>query len=223
MFPGMRRDDGSLRFTSEAEYLATRYAYMDALDEYGIGNEWLASRITELMEHEVSPSEFRWRLNAMDERIMAQAEELRIIYSTYYGLDGMSDEALLAAAIDPHVRQGLLERQITIAEIGGEALQSGYDIGLGLSTRLFQEQVDRGRADELFETAADVLPGLGRASGRQQEGELGLEQFLGVEVFGDPLARQQLRRTLQGETSDFSQQSVFDRSQVNALSGLRPR
>jgi len=204
-FPGNRRENGSLRM-SEIDYLGTVAGYQDTLAGFGINNKWLKSRIPELIEGGVSVNEFGARVAAMDDRILAQGDELRKIYSQYFGLDGMSDKALLAAAIDPTIRAGLLNRQITIAEIGGEALESGFRLGEQMSTRLFQAGIDRTRADELFTQADLMLGGITGAARRQHEGRFGINQFLAAEGLGDASATRQLRRTLTGEASRFTEQ-----------------
>jgi hypothetical protein len=225
-FPGNRRSDGSFRLTEE-QYMSTVYAYEDVLRDYGIGSGWLRDRIPDLIDYEVSPSEFRQRVAMMEERIIGQSSadrDLAQIYAEFYGLEGFTHRHLLAAAIDPTLRTALLERQISVAEIGGEAAEAGFSIDEYMSRRLFEHGVTINEADEVFNQAADLLPGITRSSGRQTEGAFGLESYLAAGPLDDPAARRRLRRILTGETSTFTEQQAYRMDQnLGALPGLVPR
>jgi hypothetical protein len=219
-FPGIRDPrTGALRM-SEKDYLGTVMAYQDALDDFGIHNRWLRARIPDLIAGNVSAAEFKERLSAMDTRILQQQDELRRIYKQYYGLEGMTKQALLGAAIDPDLRTALLNKQISVAEIGGEALESGFRIGIEMSEQLFQAGVSRAQADQLFQGAELLLGGLSRASRRQFEGAFGLENHLGAEALGDAASTRQLQRVIAGEQSRFTEVGFGSLDQLGRQSGL---
>jgi hypothetical protein len=220
-FPGIKRSDGSLRMTA-IEYLGTVAGYEDVLMDVRVNPSFFASRFAGLIAGDVSVNEFRSRVNAMEERILAREDELRETYASFYGLE-MTTEALLASVLDPTIGAGLVERQISIAEIGGEAALAGFAVTQGVASRLQQAGYLQQSARELFQVAGGTVPQLGRAASRQAEGSFGLNEFLESEAFADPQQRERLRRILAGEQSDFSEQAFVAADPFGRLTGLRQR
>src|SRR6056300_890592 len=63
-FPGNVRADGSVRL-SEAEYGAVLESYKDDLRRFGINPDVFADNFGQLVEGDVSPTEFQSRLNTV--------------------------------------------------------------------------------------------------------------------------------------------------------------
>ena len=220
-FPGIRRADGTLRMT-ELEYAATRASYENSLVDIGVNPSYFQSQFGDLIAGEVSAQEFDTRVKAMEQRILSQEAEMRETFAAYYGVD-LTTEALIAAALDPNVANQILNRQITVAEIGGEAAIQNFQISRETSSSLFAAGFDTNSAQQLFRTAAELLPGLARAAQRQNEGIYGIGSFLGSEALGDTTESARLRRIVQGEQSAFTEQQLVAADESGALTGLRQR
>jgi peptidoglycan hydrolase-like protein with peptidoglycan-binding domain len=220
-YPGIRRADGSMRM-SLAEYIGTRHAYEDRLLDAGINPGIFQSQLTGLIEGEVSANEFRARVDAIEERVVTQEAEVQQSFVDFgFALDRAS---IFAAMLDPAVGQNILDRQITMAEIGGEAALQGFMLSRDAALGLVQAGQDRQGSRQLFQTAGQVLPGLGRASLRQSEGAFDLEAFIESQVFANPTETGRIGRVLAGEASSFTpERTDVRRSDSGAVTGLRPR
>lgn len=126
-FPGNRREDGTLRHT-EFEYWSTMEAYADVFRSVGLNPELWRDRFVTLMEGEVSPDELAAeRIEPVFERVLDSSPEIRAYYAETYGLE-LTDSAILASVLDPELGDKILNKQISIAEIGGEAALRGFDL-----------------------------------------------------------------------------------------------
>lgn len=219
-FPGIKRPNGSLRL-SILEYIGTIAGYEDVLLEVGVNPGVFTSQMADSIAGEKSVNEFRADVQAVESRIASQQDELIQVYGDFYGI-GYDKASLIASVLSPDIGQAIIDRRITIAEIGGEAALSGFNINRVTATRLQQFGVDRQTGRQTFRTAAEVLPGLSAAGLRQGEGEVGLSDFLAAEVEGDVKQRRRLRRTIAGEKSDFTENLLFEGTE-GALKGLRAR
>jgi hypothetical protein len=220
-FAGNRRKNGSLRM-SEVEYLATTDAYADALRKAGVNPAVVMDQFGELIAGNVSADEFRSRVGAVYARVVLQEDEIRETYARYYNTE-LNTGAIVASVLDPRVDLALLNKQITAAEIGGEAALAGFDIKRRLANRLTAAGYSSETSAQLFGTAAAILPGLGAASIRQSEGFFGLQDFLRAEAFSDPAESRRIRRVLAGEASGFTEQAALAADEGGALLGLRQR
>lgn len=220
-FRGIKRADGSMRMTL-AEYLGTRHAYEDRLFEAGVNPEVFQSQITLLFEGNVSASEFRSRVDALEERITSQEEDLKRVYADYYGLQ-LDHASLVASVLDPAVGEAVIGRRITIAEIGGEASLQRFALSREAAIGLQQAGIDQASARQLFQTAGGVLPSLGRAALRHNEGTFDLESFIGSQVYSRPEETQRLNRVLASEAASFASERTEVRRTERGITGLRPR
>ena len=226
-FPAYWTQPGVPRFSNEQEYLTVKAAYRDAFLDYGINPSLFEGRFVQLIEGNVSESELRSRLTAMNERIVDAEPELQRVYSEYYGIE-MNRGALLAAAIDPQLEQEILARRITTAEIGGAAALAGFRLQQATAKGLYEAGVSEGQARQMFRQAGVALPALGRAAERQAEGAYGLETFLGslglAGTVGEQReAEEKTRRVLAGEASQYSEQEFAAQTKPYALTGLSRR
>ena len=226
-FAGLKRDDGTLRMTIP-EYLGTWATYEDRLLEAVVNPALFQSQLAELIAGDVSGNEFRSRVDAIEERILAQETGgalggLMESYATFYGV-ALTREAIIASALDPTVGEAIIERRISIAEIGGEAAIRGFLVTRNTAEGLWQTGFGQQQASQLFAGAADMLPSLSRASQRQSEGLFNLDSFIEAQAYQNPAENRRVRRILEGEASGFSSDKAdVARSQSGALTGLRPR
>jgi hypothetical protein len=220
-FPGIRRDDGTLRMT-EHEYFSHREAFHRELIQWGLNPEAFAGHHEELVRGEVSVTEMRQRIDAKATGVLRNADEVRSRFSAYYGvLD--TDEALIAAALDADVGLALLEGRITAAQIGGEALMRGFDRDVSAAERLANVGgLSQADARRLFSQAQAAVPRFGRFAERFRDSEgFGIGEFEEASVFGDADIQQRMRRLHSSETALFTQGGLRTRQESGAVTGLR--
>ncbi len=216
-FPGIMRDNGTMR-TDELSYMATITAYEDALVGVGVNPQVLGNRFGELIAGEVSADEFRSRVGAVQERVLLQEDAIRATFAENLGLE-LTTAAIVAAVLDPDVNTAIVNRQISVAEVGGEAALSGFVLNRSRATSLVQAGFGREQARQLFQQASTLLGDLGRGGERQAE-RVDLETFVGSQALGDVKAQRRIQRTLAGEESDFSERGLFA-AEDGAIRGLR--
>lgn len=223
-FAGNRRDDGTVRMT-EQEYTAVKEGYDDVFRSVGLNPNLFNEQYVDLIEGDVSPDELmRDRVLPVYERVLEATPDIMARYAADWGLE-MTPEAILAAALDPdRVGAAILNKQIALSEIGGEAASSGYDIDIEFAERMLEAGLDRGMADQLFAKAEYLQPVLSTLAARHADpdDEFDLEQFVGAELFQDPTQRRRIRRLMAQESSTFTggAQVDFARSRIGGVAGL---
>ncbi|MFH2071697.1 MAG: hypothetical protein ABIJ75_02475 [Actinomycetota bacterium] len=223
MFPGIRRDNGSLRMTEE-EYMATVESYEDTLADVQVNPRFFSDLLVQAIEGNVSTLEFKQRINAIEERINQAGRQFVDAYSAYFGTDGATTrKAMLAMALDPTIGQAVLERRIAVAEIGGQAAVQGFTINRILANQMRQAGIDSGGAQELFGQAAEILPGVSGALRRSNEGRFGIGEFIKAQGLQDAGQRARLQRGIAGEQSRFTEQGGTATDQAGRQTGLRQR
>ena len=206
---------------SETEYFATKASFDAALEGIGVNSTFFQDEWISALEGEVSPNEMLTRIEAAYERIIDAAPEIRDFYSKNYGID-MSDAAILASALSPRIGESILNKQISIAEIGGSAAQRGFDISGG-----FAEQLANIRGldeDSFFGEARGLIPAINILQARHADpdDEFDLEDVASAFLFDDPETRRMIRRLQAQESSTFTGGATIDykRTQAGGLSGL---
>jgi hypothetical protein len=161
VFPGNRRDDGSLRLT-EGQYTSRVQSYKDAMLAVAptMAVDVFENEYADLIAGDVLPEEFQRRVSSMQSRVIDNAPAIRDYYAQNFGLN-MTDEGILASMLSPRVNDALLSKQLTMAEVGGEAAMRNFDLTQAFVESLVTEGgLDRGEANRLFGTAERVLPAL---------------------------------------------------------------
>lgn len=221
-FPGLKRSDGTLRVPIE-EYVSTFEGFNRVLLEAGLNPGLFTDQLQGLFEGDVSVREFADRVSQVQTRVLDNVEGVRNFYAAEFGLTDLTDAALIAAALDPTgLGDDILNRRISIAEVGGQAAQAGFTIGTDFARRLVSQGVDQAGARGLFGQAANVLPGLGRSAARfgvDRTFELG--EFTDALVGLDPTQNQRLRRLSAQERAQFGTGGV--RRSGDRLTGLTER
>ena len=226
--PGMKRDDGSLRLPDEQQYFALMEGYADVFKSYGLNPDLFSGRFVDLLIGDVSPDELdRDRIGPVYERVLDASDAILEDYSQRYGLD-LTPEAIIAGILDPELGDKIINRQISISEIAGEAAESGYAISDEFIDILYQsgKVADRESADALFQEAAAVQPVLSALARRHADpdDDFDLNEFVQAEVFKDPAQRRRMRRLVAQEKSTFGNigaQTEYARSGRGGITGLR--
>jgi hypothetical protein len=194
----------------------------------GIGPDVFRSRYGELIQGDVSVTELRQdRVQPMYERIIEASEPIKAEYSAMYGVE-LTTEGLLAAALDPEMGESILAGQITMAEISGEARESGFALPQELTEQMYRTgKVDRAAADTLFMSAANLVPALNVLTRRHADPDdtFDLEEFVAADLFEDPTQRRRMRRLVNQERASFTggRPGTLSTLQTGGVTGLRAR
>jgi hypothetical protein len=136
----------------------------------------------------------------------------------------MTVEAILASLMSDRVENAVLTRQITMAEIGGEASMRNFDITTTFVDLLEQQGMDRGEAQQFFGTAEAILPVLGALA--QRHGDLDdtfdLFELAQAEVFLDAGQSKRIQQLVTQEEAMFTggAQVELARTETGGLGGL---
>jgi len=231
-FAGNRREDGSFRF-SEQDYQRQIEQYDQTLTQLGLNPAYFRKRYADLISGEVSGDEFNARIATMRDRVLAQGPAIREAYMRLYGIR-MTDAALIGSALDPDVSRAIIDRQISIAEIGGAAIDAGFRLrdlrprGTDVEDaigRLLDFGVTETTARDLFAMAGDQLPMLDTLAKRHFDPDdtFDLAEFLEASAFGDAGQRDRIKRLLDDESALFGQAGFTQQSRIGALTGLEAR
>ncbi len=226
LFPGNRRDDGSIRY-SEDVYLGRIESYADALLSVNLNPDLFSSYMPGLIEGLVSPAEFASRVNSMYDRVLESTEEIRNYYAKEFAFD-MSTEAIVASFMHPDIGAAFLNRQISISEVGGSASARNFTIGADIAEEMVNYGVDTlGEAQSFFAQAESVIPTMSVLAARHADpdDDFDLAEFTNATLFGDPEQRRRMRRLSAQERASFGADRglTITRSQGGSLTGLTER
>ncbi len=206
---------------SESEYFATKAAFDSTLEGIGVNAEHFQDEWEAALEGEVSPNEMLTRIESAYERIVQSAPEIMEFYSTEYGIE-MTQAAILASALSPRIGQLILDKQISIAEIGGSALQRGFDISGAFAEQL--SQVEGLDEDQFFGQARGLIPAINVLQARHDDPDdkFDLEDVSAAFLFDDPETRRRIRRLQAQESSTFTGGATIDyqRTREGGVAGL---
>lgn len=223
-FPGNLTEDGRVRYPEE-NYAAAVEGYRDVYRAYGLSESLIDGRIGDLIRGEVSPTEFSARVGNMWSRVISASESIQQYYADTYGVNGLTPQALLAGALDPDVGDQILDGRISVAEIGGEALGSGFAISAGRVEELVAEGMNKSQADQLFGEAERLVPILDVLARRHNDpdDDFDIEEFLNAEFFRDPVQNLRTQRLVAQERAQFTSGVSTRRDESGAMTGLLTR
>jgi hypothetical protein len=176
-----------------------------------------------LISGDVSPDEFTTKVNALEARVMSMGAGIRDYYSMIEGID-MTREGILASLMSDRIETAVLNRQITMAEIGGEAAGREFDLSTEFVELLAQQGMDRGEAQRQFGTADRMLPVLQALAARHGDSDdtFDITEYIGGTFLDDPeqIARQQ--QLIAQEESTFTGGAAleFMREREGGVTGL---
>jgi hypothetical protein len=226
-FPGIKREDGSIRFAGanpEQQYMANIAAFRNTVqDLLDINPDLFTQEYVDLIEGDVSPREFTTRANALYTRVMEAGDAIRQWYADAHGID-VTNSAILASLMSRRVEEAVFNREITMAEIGGTASQYNFAITDQFVDMLADNGMDRERAQRLFGTAEGLLPMLGALAGRHGDADdtFDIEELAASTEFYDPYQTARMRRLEAQEASAFTGGAAIDyrRNERGGVSGL---
>jgi hypothetical protein len=222
-YPGITRDDGSLRMT-ETEYETTREGYFRILLENGLNPTVFDAmgKVAELIAGDVDVPEFRTRIETTRTAFVdnPKADEIKSWYQANFGVD-LSDNAVFAAALDPEVSRAILINQIDQAELGAEAALRNLDLNTNQAQRLLQAGITEEGATRLFARSADAISRLSALSARQgRKKVIDLGFTIESQVFQDPEEQRAEQAILAQQQSQSAVQTGAAKSQTGGVAGL---
>jgi hypothetical protein len=222
-FPGIKREDGSLRMT-EQEYFAQLDAYQILLLEYGLNPGIFSGNFTDLIAGDVSAGEFATRLESAFTQIVSNFDEVREVYSRFYGIE-MSDEAIFASFLDEGIADAILNRRIAVSQVGGAAALQGFGLTANYAERLVNSGLSQQSALQFFGGAANQIPTLSRLATRfnDPDSSVDITEFAEAGIFQDPAQVARFRRLFAAESSSFTNQEFARFDESGAIEGLTAR
>jgi hypothetical protein len=208
-FPGNKRPDGTVKF-DEVTYTGLKESYIGTLQEYGIPRDTsvnlLQTRLTGLIEGEVSAREFAQRIDTAYKGIQENIPQVQEFYATEFGLE-LTPEAIFMGALDPTIGEEIVSGRITTAQIGGEASRAGFEISGEFARRLQRAGVSQAQARQIFASAEAQLPtiqSLQAQRGVEDAEQFTLEDYTEAAVFQSPEEIEQIRLLEEEQAATFS-------------------
>jgi hypothetical protein len=161
-FPGIKREDGSLRM-NEVQYLELKDAMKDELRNYNLNPDVFANEITEAIAGDVDIQEFKGRLQFGYEQLINNRDIVLEVYRAEYGMD-LTEEALFAMFISPEIATSVLENQILVSQILAEAEVADVSLGKATVQEFISAGIGQEQARALFRET-EQLTGLTRVAG----------------------------------------------------------
>ena len=219
VYPGIKRTDGTLRMT-EKEYVAAVDNMKATVRTYNLNANEFQDDIVAAISGDVSPLEFRQRMDAGYEGVVNNIPQIKEAYLNNFGID-LPDESIFAMFVSPNVSTKILEGQIRASQVLGEAEAAGFG---GISAQVGQSLVQQGLSQEGarkgFGQAALTLTGLQTAAQTQgREGPTATEYVQATQL-GQAEQLDQLQKLSQQIQSESSLITGAAKSQTGAVTGL---
>lgn len=215
-FPGIRREDGSLRMT-EIQYLELKDSMKDQLRNYNLNPDVFANEIIEAITGDVNIQEFTARLQFGYEQLLNNKEQVLEVFNEQYGY-GLDETVLFAMFISPDISQSVLENQILVSQILAEAEIATTEIGLSTAEKFVQANISQRDAAQVF-SKTEELSGLVGVGARR--GISITEEDIATGLAGlSPQELALIRRTQATSASESSLQAGAVTTQEGQVTGL---
>ena len=189
IYPGIKRDDGSLRMT-EQEYVAAIDNMKASVRKFNLNPNEFGDDIVQAISGDVSPLEFSQRLDAGYEGVVNNIPQVKQAYLDNFGID-LPDESIFAMFVSPNVATKILEGQIRASQVIGEAEAAGFgSVTAQVAQSLTAQGLTQEGARKGFGEAALTLPGIQTAALSQGRDNIGVADYVEATQLGDA---QQLR------------------------------
>lgn len=226
-FPGIKREDGNVRYDNNPEltYYNNINAFRNTVEGFKMTADTFNEDYISLIEGDVSPAEFEQRTNSLYDRVLKGGAETRDWYAQNLGIP-MTDEGMLASLMSNRVETALFNREITLAEIGGQSSMQGFDLTTSFVEMLADEGgMDRKEANRMFGSAASLLPALGALARRHGDPDdtFDITEFAEASALDDPIQLARMGRLQSAEQSQFTggAEVEFERNRATGgVSGL---
>ena len=141
----------------EKTYFANEAAYAKIFKAYGVDRFANRDQYATLIGNDLAPTEVSTRVGMAYDRVLNADSNVSLALRKY--ASSLTTGDLVAAMLDPVNQLPELERKITSAEIGGQALNQGLQLSeQSRMTELINAKVDREAAMVGYKNVATVLP-----------------------------------------------------------------
>ena len=221
-FPGIKKEDGMIRYDTDPEktYFANISAFKQTVTDAGLNPNVFSDEYIDLITGDTSPREFGQRVDALYSRVLDSGDFTRNWYADNLGLIP-TNAAILAGMMSSRVNDAILSKQITMAEIGGQAALRDMDISGQFSEMLQQQGMDKDVADRFFGSAERMVPVLNALASRHgdPDDDFSLEEFAQAEFFDDAAQASRMDRLKAQESSTFTGGAELDIRRSRATGG----
>ena len=183
----------------EKTYFANESAYAKIFKAYGVDRFANRDQYATLIGNELAPTEVSTRVGMAYDRVLNADSNVSLALRKY--ASSLTTGDLVAAMLDPVNQLPELERKITSAEIGGQALNQGLQLSdQARITELVNAKVDREAAMVGYKNIATVLPEATKFGNIYGETGVKYDQSTGEEEYLlDNVAAQKKRLLLKGK------------------------
>jgi len=219
VYPGIKRKDGSLRMT-EQEYVAAVDNMKATVRTYNLNPNEFQDDIVNAISGDVSPLEFRQRMEAGYEGVVNNIPQVKKAYLENFGID-LPDESIFAMFVSPNVATKILEGQIRASQVLGEAEAAGFGgITAQVGTSLVQQGLTQEGARQGFGQAALTLEGLQRAAASQARRGPTATEYVQATQLGQAQELQNLQNISAQIASESAAVLGAATTQTGAVTGL---
>ena len=218
VYPGIKRTDGTLRMT-EQEYVAAIDNMKASLRNYNLNPNEFEDDIVGAISGDVSPLEFRQRLDAGYEGVVNNIPQVKEAYLQNFGVD-LPDESIFAMFVSPNVATKILEGNIRASQVIGEAESAGFGVNKLVAQSLVQQGLTQEGARKGFGQAQLSLRGIQGAAARQGRQDITATEYVEATQLGAAQELQRLQNVLQQVETESSAILGAVRTQQGAVTGL---
>ena len=218
VYPGIKRTDGTLRMT-EQEYVAAIDNMKASLRNYNLNPNEFEDDIVGAISGDVSPLEFRQRLDAGYEGVVNNIPQVKEAYLQNFGVD-LPDESIFAMFVSPNVATKILEGNIRASQVIGEAESAGFGVNKLVAQSLVQQGLTQEGARKGFGQAQLSLRGIQGAAARQGRQNITATEYVEATQLGAAQELQRLQNVLQQVETESSAILGAVRTQQGAVTGL---
>ena len=219
VYPGMKRDDGSLRMT-EQEYIAAKDNMRASLRDYNLNATEFEDDMTAAISGDVSPLEFKQRLDAGYEGVVNNIPQIKQAYLDNFGLN-LPDESIFAMFISPTVSTKILEGNIRASQVIGEAEVAGFgNISAQVAQSLSQQGLTQESARQGFGAASLSLMGIQSSAAAQGRETVTASEYVQATQLGNAEELQNLQNIIAQVETESSLSTGAAKSQTGEVIGL---
>tara|TARA_R100000742_G_C4279016_1_gene102671 strand:+ start:3665 stop:4777 length:1113 start_codon:yes stop_codon:yes gene_type:complete len=219
VYPGIKREDGSLRMT-EQEYVAAVDNMQGSLRKYNLNPTEFADDITEAIAGDVAPLEWSQRLDAGYEQIVNNIPQVKEAYLENFGIN-LPDESIFAMFVSPTVGKKIYEGQIRASQVIGEASAAGFaNISAEVAQSLQAQGLTQDLARKGFGAASVALTGIQTAARSQGRDTVTATDYVQATQLGDARELRNIQQIVEQLQTGSSFKSGPRQSQTGEVTGL---
>jgi hypothetical protein len=222
VYPGIRREDGTLRM-NEQEYVVAVDKMKADLRSFNLNPTEFEEDIVQAISGDVSPLEWQRRLEAGYEGVVNNIPQVKQAYLDNFGIE-LPDESIFAMFVSPNVATKILEGNIRASQVLGEAEAAGLPgISAQVAASLSKQGLTQEQARQGFQGAALNLPNIQAAAKAQGRQVLTAAEYVEATQLGSADDVSALNRILEQQRSGSTAATGAAQNQEGQTTGLTER